>query len=140
VLYHMRYPFNCLRVIRDVMRPAGTLILETAVYTLHEDAPLLYCPVGSESPYEHTSVTFFNEPGLAGSLRSFGFIMGTPHYLNGHIQPIDRCTVACEFRPETIDRATADYWEGSHHLNSDGPTNIQYLGARPRQSKSGPED
>ena len=60
VLYHLRYPFWGLKRLRDVMAPGALLIIETAVYRAHEDRPLLYCPIGEESPYEPTSASYFN--------------------------------------------------------------------------------
>src|SRR5207248_2277403 len=46
VLYHLRYPFWALKLVRDVMAEGGTLVLETAVYADDNRLPLLLCPVG----------------------------------------------------------------------------------------------
>src|SRR4029453_9660046 len=35
--------------------------------------PVVFCPVGSDSPYEPSSVTFFNEAGVMDTLVSIGF-------------------------------------------------------------------
>src|SRR5262249_7329636 len=72
VLYHLRYPFWGLKLVRDVVKDGGTLLLETAVYVDDNKYPLLFCPVGAESPYEPTSCTFFNTKALTDTLYSLG--------------------------------------------------------------------
>ncbi len=73
VLYHLRYPFQALKIIRDLVKPGGTFLLETATLRIHESTPLMYCPAPHESPYEKTSVTFFNQRGMIATLNAFGF-------------------------------------------------------------------
>jgi SAM-dependent methyltransferase len=72
VLYHLRYPVWSLKLARDVLKEGGTLFLETAVIRDDNYYPMLYCPVGAESPYEPSSCTFFNRKGLADTLFSLG--------------------------------------------------------------------
>jgi hypothetical protein len=59
------------------MKPGGHLLIDTAVYEGVQDSPLLYCPVGPESPYavfgDSTSSTFFNEKGLVDTMEFMGF-------------------------------------------------------------------
>lgn len=69
VLYHLRYPFTGLRTVLKTVRSGGLLLIETAVLVGHGSLPLLYCPF-TNSPYEKTSVTFFNEAGLHEALAS----------------------------------------------------------------------
>lgn len=73
VLYHLRYPIWALRRIADVLKPDGILIVESAFIEGLADLPLLFCPIGTDSPYEPTSVTFFNEAGITDTLLSVGF-------------------------------------------------------------------
>jgi SAM-dependent methyltransferase len=73
VLYHMRYPMWTLQALRDVLVDGGEMVLETAILDGFEGYPLLYCPVGEESPFEATSPTFFNRRGLTDTLQSLGF-------------------------------------------------------------------
>lgn len=73
VLYHLRYPFWAFKIIRNVMHDNGILIVETAIWSNSNTHAMVYCPIGSESPYEPTSVTFFNEKGLIDTLSSLGF-------------------------------------------------------------------
>jgi SAM-dependent methyltransferase len=83
VLYHLRYPFLGLKILRDLLAPNGILVLETAILRIHEGTALLYCPAPNESPYEKTSVTFFNPRGLRDSLASFGYQVEGCDYLYG---------------------------------------------------------
>ena len=73
VLYHLRYPFYGLKIIRDVLKDGGALVLETAIFGDENRLALLYCPVGSENPYDRTSPTLFNLKGLTDTLLSLGF-------------------------------------------------------------------
>jgi SAM-dependent methyltransferase len=86
VLYHLRYPFWALRQVRNVLNSGGWLILETAVMVDDNRHALLHCPVGSESPYEPTSCTFFNTKGLTDTLKSMGFVVRKVDYTM-HFQP-----------------------------------------------------
>lgn len=71
-LYHLRYPFWALKLMRDVLSEDGVLLVETAVIADANRHALLYCPVGAENPYDETSVTFFNLKGLKDTLGTFG--------------------------------------------------------------------
>jgi SAM-dependent methyltransferase len=73
VLYHLRYPFWALRIIRGVLRPGGHLVIETGIWEGEPNNAMLFCPTGSDSPYEPTSCTFFNMKGLTDTLESLGF-------------------------------------------------------------------
>ena len=73
VLYHLRYPFYGLKIIRDVLKDGGALVLETAIFADENRLALLYCPVGSENPYDRTCPTLFNLKGLTDTLLSLGF-------------------------------------------------------------------
>jgi SAM-dependent methyltransferase len=73
VLYHLRYPTWALRRIGDVLKPGGTLLIEGGFIDGLADLPVTFCPVGTDSPYEPTSVTFFNAAGLTATLLSLGF-------------------------------------------------------------------
>jgi SAM-dependent methyltransferase len=130
VLYHLRYPFFALKLIRDVMNDGAVMVLESGLYTLHEEEPLLFCPVGSASPYEATSVTFFNLKGLTGTLRSFGITVKSHHYLGAPHRPHDRCTLVCEFRERDINPELVRYWDGTHRLNSDPEANRNFLAGK----------
>ena len=122
VLYHLRYPFQALRVIRDVAQDGAVLIIETAVYRAHEEVALLHCPVGAESPYEPTSVTFFNEKGLTDTLSSFGIAVESRRLLlnDPGAATIDRCTLICRFHEGAIDERLRQYWDGLHVTNTSG--------------------
>lgn len=73
VLYHLRFPFLGLKRVADATRVGGTLILETAMWATQQQLAALYCPAPQDSPYEPTSVTFYNDAGLVAALESVGF-------------------------------------------------------------------
>ena len=75
VLYHLRYPFWGLRAIREVLKVGGELLIETALWDAEPNNAMLFCPIGEDSPFypDTTSCTFFNEKGIADTLRSLGF-------------------------------------------------------------------
>ena len=121
VLYHLRYPFWALKLIRDVISPDGVLVLETAF--LVDDSPraTLFCPVGEESPYEPTSCTFFNKKGLLDTLTSMGLTV--EHFESLHPDAvassdpndppvIDRCVVVARRERQSGSEETRRYWEG----------------------------
>ena len=73
VLYHLRFPHYGLKRIADAMNEGGTLIIETGLMISHDEHPFVYSPSPKESPYDPTSVTFFNHRALVASLNSLGF-------------------------------------------------------------------
>jgi SAM-dependent methyltransferase len=73
VLYHLRYPFWGLKVLRDMMKCDGELLIETAVWRGDPNNAMLFCPIENDSPYESSSCTFFNEKGLVDTLKSLNF-------------------------------------------------------------------
>jgi SAM-dependent methyltransferase len=118
VLYHLRYPCWALKLLRDVLVAGGLMVLETAVLADDNRHAMLYCPVGAESPYEPTSVTFFNRKGLHDTLASIGFRVDRSRCLMNltapvraplpDSPPIDRCVSVCA-RIEVESLANA-YW------------------------------
>lgn len=83
VLYHLRYPFWGLKVIRDVMKGGSHLLIETPIWHGESDKAMLFCPIDSEGPYasDPTSCTFFNEKGLVDTMKSLGFETVNIEYL-----------------------------------------------------------
>ena len=140
VLYHLRYPFWGLKVIRDILSSGRTIIIETGVILNQNDLPLLFCPIGNESPYEPTSCTFFNLKGLTDTLFSMGFHLEHVELLRGYSEQewkekynnninefsgsiaMDRATLLCTFQPEMVDETVSSYWDGTHqiHMNYGG--------------------
>lgn len=82
VLYHLRYPFWALKLIRDLLSEGGCLVLETALFIDDNRHAVLRCPVETDSPYEATSCTFFNRKGLIDTLGSLGLLPLTFEYLS----------------------------------------------------------
>ena len=75
VLYHLRYPFWSLKVVRDLMVEDGLLILETAVFIDDNKHAMLWCPSPEDSPYKGrgaNSCSFYNSKALCEALASLG--------------------------------------------------------------------
>jgi SAM-dependent methyltransferase len=122
VLYHLRYPIWGLKRIRDVLKPQGWLLIETAVFLGHPELPLLFCPIDEESPYEPSSVSFFNVKGLTDTLSSLGIRVQSVNLLGSEYRGVDRGTFLCRFIPETVHPNQAAYWENTHKLHTEyGP-------------------
>jgi 2-polyprenyl-3-methyl-5-hydroxy-6-metoxy-1,4-benzoquinol methylase len=141
VLYHLRYPFWALKLVRDVLKNNGVLVLETATLADDNQLPLLYCPVGAESPYEPTSCTFYNIKALRDTLYSLGLTVRRVDCLcNYHLAAelmsikerllsalegpgkkpmVDRTTLIADMTPESMDPNVTKYWDGTHRLHSD---------------------
>ena len=75
VLYHLRYPFYALKVIKELLKQDSILIIETAIYLDDNKRALLYCPIESEGEFEKTSCTFFNVKALEDTLKSMGILI-----------------------------------------------------------------
>ena len=73
VLYHLRFPFLGLNILRDVLTDGGILLLESAIFVDDNRHALLHCPTSADTPYDPTSVSFFNMKGLIDTLVAFGF-------------------------------------------------------------------
>ncbi len=80
VLYHLRFPFWALKRISDLLNENGILLVETALCNVENNKSVLYCPAGNESPYEPTSVTFFNLKGLIDTLKTFDLHVFNQNY------------------------------------------------------------
>jgi 2-polyprenyl-3-methyl-5-hydroxy-6-metoxy-1,4-benzoquinol methylase len=131
VLYHLRYPFEAMRVIRDLLVDGGRLVVETAVFADANRHAYLYCPIGDENPYDATSVTLFNTKGLRDSLRSFG-LMTESEKLQCAFEPdptdvkkvIDRVCLVCRKEAADVQPSVQRYWEGLHGLHSGAATSL----------------
>ena len=86
VLYHLRYPFWGLKVIRDLLKIGGQLIIETAIWEREPNNAILFCPTFNDSPYEGTSCTFFNCKGLIDTLASMGLKVSSTEYLSRNVK------------------------------------------------------
>jgi SAM-dependent methyltransferase len=82
VLYHLRYPFWGLKLVRDVLNEGGHLVLHTSVYVDDNRLPMLSCPIGAECPGgDPTNVAFFNLKGLVDTLWSLGITVDSVEYI-----------------------------------------------------------
>jgi SAM-dependent methyltransferase len=149
VLYHLRFPFLGLKRIADAMKPGGTLLIETAMWASQQKEALLYCPAPEDSPYEPTSVTFYNHAGLEAALGSLGFSDIECHsllsedakthsswdelFFSNSYQPVKgkppvvRAVYTAKKSLNVNDHLSA-YWYGTHSLNSANSDNNKFLG------------
>ncbi len=140
VLYHLRYPFWALKLIKDVLRDGGKIVIETAMFMDDNQRAILFCPIGSESPYEDTSCTFFNMKGLSDTLSSLGLVIehtevfSQPARLDNQnwlsniksrlrtFQPakplIARATFICSKQKQLQSTPVHDYWNSTHKLET----------------------
>lgn len=130
VLYHLRYPFWGLKVIRDVMNVGGHLLIETATWRGHPNKAMLFCPTGEESPYEPTSCTFFNRKGLSDTLESLGFEMVSAEYVRRSAlrkalafvrrrgMTITRAVFHATLSGRDKDVSVKRYWDETHEYHS----------------------
>jgi 2-polyprenyl-3-methyl-5-hydroxy-6-metoxy-1,4-benzoquinol methylase len=127
VLYHLRYPFYALKLLRDIVKPGGRMVLETAIFYSSIKHAMLYCPVGSESPYEASSCTFYNKKGLIDTLQSLGWAVRGVSLLHPDAEQrpdlgtdpiIDRAVFECEFVGVDETSQLELYWHGEHGLHA----------------------
>jgi SAM-dependent methyltransferase len=145
VLYHLRTPFHGLKVIADAMVPGGVLLIETGMMLSPYRHPFLYAPASKDSPYDPTSVSFFNHQALVNALESMGFDQvecravvspspGWPRYgsWDEFLSSGDSCladtdgvvigrgTYTCRRADNQAESASLkSYWFGTHKFNSD---------------------
>src|SRR5262249_53136053 len=113
VLYHLRYPVWGLKQLLSLMKDGATLVREPAIVHGCESHALLYCPTGAESPYEATSITFFNVKGMTDTLSSLGMTVqdvrflspratgaGATAALRSPVLPTNRATFVCRMTRE----------------------------------------
>lgn len=127
VLYHLRYPFWSLKLLRNVMVEGAMLVLETALFVDSNRFPLLYCPTGSEAVYGESSPTLFNLKGLMETLWNLGFeVVDHELQVGERGDPllekilVDRVVVICRAIPDPRKAKLVGYFEGIHNLHSRG--------------------
>jgi SAM-dependent methyltransferase len=142
VLYHLRYPFWSLKIIRDLIVEDGLLILETAVLDDDNSNALLWCPSPEDSPYKGrgaNSCTFFNTKALCETLASLGFEVVScrypdkeaatrknpgmmrrlkrtiSHTIRNKPDPVPketRAVLLCRHKPESVNSQLQNFYEG----------------------------
>ena len=130
VLYHLRYPIWSLRIVAQLLDYGSSLIVETAVVQGWPDLALLWCPTGTDGPYDATSPAFFNLKGLSDTLATLGLIVDRVELLQddspetsarrllrrlGRGRPsIARATMVCHKVTDGLDHHLDEYWHGVH--------------------------
>lgn len=133
VLYHLRYPFWGLKIITDLLKKGGKLIIETPLIEDFENKSILFAPIERDSPYERTSCTFFNKKCLEDTLISLGYkVQKTDllkrrfHELKNLIKKkilnrtvITRSVFTAKFDGMDKETFLYKYWNETHTLHSD---------------------
>lgn len=122
VLYHLRYPFLALRTLSSLLIDRGRMVVETALFADTDERALLFCPVGEESPYEPSSVSFYNRKGLIDTLGSFGLRVDATDYISEEDRrradgSIVRGTFLCTKVGQLMAEHPHHYWSGGIHVN-----------------------
>jgi len=120
VLYHLRYPFTALSTLADLLPEGGRMVIETGIFADEDKRALLYCPVGKESPYEPSSVTFYNRKGMIDSLRTFGLRTDATDYKSDKDRKttdgsVIRGTFLCTKVAALAAEHPHHYWKGGAH-------------------------
>jgi SAM-dependent methyltransferase len=120
VLYHLRYPFTALSTLADLLPEGGRMLIETGIFADDDKRALLFCPVGKESPYEPSSVTFYNRKGMIDSLRTFGLRIDATDYRSDKDRKctdgsIIRGTFLCTKVAALAAEHPHHYWKGGAH-------------------------
>jgi SAM-dependent methyltransferase len=120
VLYHLRYPFTALSTLADLLPEGGRMIIETGIFADDDQRALLFCPVGKESPYEPSSVTFYNRKGMIDSLKTFGLRTDATDYQSDKDRKrsdgaIVRGTFLCTKVAALAAEHPHHYWKGGAH-------------------------
>ena len=68
-----RHPLLLIRTLSRLMKQSGTLVLNTDYLDCYPGVPLIYTPIGSESPTNAHGCTYFNKEGLLNALACYGF-------------------------------------------------------------------
>jgi len=78
VLYHLRYPFWSIKVLRELLKPGGDLLIDTMIWDGKNRDAMLYCPIDTQ--HDATTCTLFNRKGLVDTLWSLGFELRSLEY------------------------------------------------------------
>ena len=133
VLYHLRYPFWALKVITDLLKKGGKLIIETAIIEDYTNKSILFAPTGSDSPYEPSSCTFFNKKCIEDTLTSLGYKVEKVTFLKWKLHRIKsfiykrflkrtvptRSVISSEYVGLDKDNFLYKYWNKTHTFHND---------------------
>ncbi len=136
-LYHLRYPFQALKIITNILKEDGILLIETAILQESFDRAILYCPINEDGPFGSTSCTFFNPKGLIDTLTSMGVetinyslsfkvnklkifiksflrIFFKKNFLDKNLTTVCRGLFLCKKKTKLINENDSKYWDSVH--------------------------
>lgn len=118
VLYHLRFPFNGLKKVSEASKIGGTILIEGG-FLVSEDLKnleILWCPLPERSPYDPSSVTFFNACAMNATMKTLGCEpINEPVYWekNGDIR-------RGFFSYKKVCDINYSYWTGLHDMHTRG--------------------
>ena len=136
-LYHLRYPFQALKIVANILKEDGILLVETAILQEDFDRAILYCPINKDGPFGSTSCTFFNPKGLIDTLQSIGIetqnyelsfkpnkfkiflkslirIFFKKKFLGKNLTTVCRGLFICKKNSRLINENDSIYWDSTH--------------------------
>ena len=136
-LYHLRYPFQALKIVANVLKENGILLIETAILQEDFDRAILYCPINEDGPFGSTSCTFFNPKGLIDTLQSIGIetqnyelsfkpnkfkiflksllrVFFKKRFLGKNLTTVCRGLFICKKNSKIINKNDSTYWDATH--------------------------
>lgn len=120
VLYHLRFPFGGIKKVVDATKVGGTILIEGGflVADVLKDLEILWCPTEERSPYENSSVTFFNACAMDATMKSFGCEkLAEPKYWDEPaVREVKRGFLAYTKTKEL----NYPYWNGLHKMHTKG--------------------
>jgi hypothetical protein len=72
-LQSARYPLLLIRTLSRLMKEGGTLVIACQYLNACDGIPIVYLPLGSESPAAPEACSYFNKGGLVNALATYGF-------------------------------------------------------------------
>jgi len=121
VLYHLRYPFWSLKIVRDLTAEGGLLIIETSVIVDENELAVLWCPSPSDSPYTGrgaNACSFFNRKALEETLACLGIeVISLRHSQRANVRKIRQVRRILSRLKQTVVRTIK--WKASQ---SQGPS------------------
>jgi SAM-dependent methyltransferase len=118
VLYHLRFPFNGLKKVAEACKIGGTIFIEGGFLVCDslENMEILWCPSPERSPYDPSSVTFFNACAMDATMKTLGCEpILKPAYWE-HSGDVRRGF----FAYKKTEQVNYSYWTGLHNMHTIG--------------------
>lgn len=118
VLYHLRFPFNGLKKVAEACKIGGNILIEGGFLVSEQlkNDEILWCPSPERSPYDPSSVTFFNACAMNATMKTLGCVPSSePKYW----EPTGSVRRGFFAYTKTED-INYSYWTGLHDMHTRG--------------------